>query len=304
MSKYGNDSSLQAGGKVTEQEVAHELKSLVERRAMSRRNFLTSAGVAAGATGALVIAGCGGNSTTTTPVTTTPVTTTPTSGGVTELDVLNFALNLEYLEASFYLYVTTGSGLMSADMGSGAGAVTGGAKVTFSDPNVAALANQLAADEQSHVQFVRTLITNAGSTPVAMPALNLAALGTVSDDASFLAMARQLETVGVSAYEGGIGYFVADIPGLAYAATIHDTEAQHEGALRQFCIAKGVTSGAVDSQDIPPTSSAVFNTNSMGLNAIRTPSQVLQIVYGAAGQTGVSKGGFYPNGMTGTITTS
>jgi hypothetical protein len=37
---------------------------------------------------------------------------------------------------------------------------------------------------------------------------------------------------------------------------------------------------------------------------MRNTSQILQIVYGAAGQTGGSKGGFFPNGLNGNITTS
>jgi hypothetical protein len=37
---------------------------------------------------------------------------------------------------------------------------------------------------------------------------------------------------------------------------------------------------------------------------MRNTSQILQIVYGAPGQTGVSKGGFFPNGLNGNITTS
>ena len=308
MSKYTNDSLLRAGEKVTDEQLATEMKLLVNQRdvnRLSRRNFLAGAGMSVGAAGALVIAGCGSNSSS--PITTTtPVTTAPPAGAPTELDVLNFALNLEYLEATFYLYITTGNGLSTTDMGTSPGAVTGGAKVTFTDPNVTALAQQLAADEQAHVEFIRTLITNAGGTPVDMPALNLAALGTVNNDATFLAMARQLETVGTSAYEGGVQYFISDLAGLAYAATIHDTEGQHEGALRQFCIAKNITSGAVDSFDMAVSGSSgpVFNTDKNGLNAVRTPSQVLQIVYGAAGQTGVSKGGFYPNGMNGNIATS
>ena len=271
-----------------------------EVRRMSRRSFVAASGAAVGVVG---LVACGGSSTTTPTPTTTPAPTT--APAPTEADVLNFALNLEYLEASFYLYIATGSGLPAADMGASPGAVTGApGKIAFTDPNVAALAQQLAADEQAHVEFIRSLITAAKATPVDMPALNLAALGTVTNDATFLAIARALETTGTSAYEGGIGAFVADIPGLGYAATIHDTEGQHEGTLRQFCIAKGVTSPAVDSNDIPPTSTAVFNTSTMGLNAVRTPSQVLQIVYAAAGKTGVSSGGFYPNGMNGNIKTS
>ena len=273
-------------------------KLLTERKVtrMSRRSFLAASGSAAGVVG---LVACGGSSTTTPTPTSTP------SPGTNEADVLNFALNLEYLEASFYLYIATGSGLPAADMGTSPGAITGqSGKITFTDPNVTALAQQLAADEQAHVEFLRALITAAGATPVDMPALNLAALGAVTDDASFLAIARALETVGVSAYEGGIQAFVSDTAGLAYAATIHDTEGQHEGNLRQFCIAKGITSPAVDGSDIPPTAATVFNTNAMGLNAVRSPQQVLEIVYAAPGQTGVSSGGFYPNGMNGTISTT
>ena len=279
----------------------HKSTQSVDNRPVSkvtRRSFFAGAGLAAGA---VAIAGCGGSSTTVTatPTTTPAPTTTPTpSSAPSEADVLNFALNLEYLEASFYLYITTGSGLQAADMGSAPGAVSGGAQVTFTDPNVTALAQQLAADEQAHVQFLRSVITKAGATPVDMPALNLAALGTVKDDATFLSLARQLETVGISAYEGGISAFVADVAGLGYAATVHDTEAQHEGTLRQFLIAKNITtSTAVDANDRPPSLTQIFNTDANGLNTLRTPSQVLQIVYGTPGVTGTAKGGFYPNGM-------
>ena len=128
MAMYRNDSLLQAGEKVTDEQLATEMKLLVNQRAinrLSRRNFLASAGIGVGAAGALVIAGCGSNSSTT-RVTTAPVTTT--APAVTEVDVLNFALNLEYLEASFYLYLTTGNGLSTADMGSTPGTVTGGAR--------------------------------------------------------------------------------------------------------------------------------------------------------------------------------
>lgn len=221
------------------------------------------------------------------------------------VDVLNFALNLEYLEASFYLYLTTGSGLSSADMGSSAGTVTGGAKVTFANPTVANLANQLASDEQKHVEFLRSTISAIGGTPVSMPNINLAAMGAVTSDATFLAAARQLEAVGVSAYIGGAQFLVSSTEALTYAAQILDTEAQHDGFLREICIQLGVTSAAVDTQDNPPTISKVFDTGATdGLNPVRTTSQVLQIVYGAVGSTGVSSGGFFPNGLNGSIVTS
>ena len=302
MSKYRNASLLQQGEKVTDEQLSTEFKLLTNQRAvnrLSRRGFIA----AAGAAGTVGLFGCGGSSSTPTTPPTTPPPPTTTTPSVT--DVLNFALNLEYLEASFYLYITTGAGLSTADQGGTAATITGGAQVTFTDPNVTALAQELAADEQAHVEFLRGAITQAGSTPVACPSLNLAAMGSITTDAQFLALARQLETVGVSAYEGGVQYLTSNTGVLTAAAQIHDTEGQHEGALRLFCIANGITSGAVDSSDMPPTTSAIFNTSATtGFNSVRTPSQVLQIVYAAAGKTGVSSGGFFPAGLNGNIKTS
>ena len=184
-------------------------------------------------------------------------------------------------------------------------AVTGGAQYNFTNPAVASVAQQLATDENDHVGLLRSSISALGGTPVDMPALNLAANGAVTSDQSFLMLARQLETVGVSAYAGGAQYLAPNTTALLYGAQILDTEAQHEGYLRQLCIALGVTSPAVDSMDTPPTASAIFNTSpTTGLNPVRTTSQVLQIVYGAAGKTGVSSGGFFPGGLNGTIRTS
>lgn len=56
-------------------------------------------------------------------------TTTPAN----DLEILNFALNLEYLEAEFYSFAVNGAGIPSADTtGSGtAGATTGGFHVSF-----------------------------------------------------------------------------------------------------------------------------------------------------------------------------
>jgi hypothetical protein len=266
---------------------------------LNRRNFLYTAGLTVGAAGALgMTAGCGD-----------VFGVDPSSGpALSVLDVLNFALNLEYLEANFYSYITTGGPIPAAVQGSSPGAITGGgAAVNFSDPNVAALARQLAADELAHVTLLREGITAAGYAPVSQPALNLSALGAVTSDATFLAIARALETVGTSAYEGGVPYLVSNIEALNYAALVHDTEGQHEGAIRQFCIAKSITSPPVDSYDRPPvlSSTGIFNTSPItGLNTARNASEVLQIVYAAPGRTGVSSGGFYPNGMNGDVKTT
>ena len=260
-----------------------------------RRGFLSTLGLAGAALGAGAMTGCSSDG----PLPALPGTTP------TVVDVLNFALNLEYLEATFYAYVTTGAGLPAADMGTNPGSVTGGAKVTFTNPVVASLANQLATHERQHVELLRSSITAVGGTPVAMPAINLAAGGSVTNDATFLAAARQLEAVGVSAYAGGAQYLTSSIVALNYAAQILDTEAQHAGFVRELCIINNVSSPAVDSQDQPPSLSRIFNTSpTTGLNPVRTTSQVLQIVYGSVGTLGVTKGGFFPNGLNGTITIS
>ncbi len=44
---------------------------------------------------------------------------------------------------------------------------------------------------------------------------------------------------------------------------------------------------------------AADTTNAIAFS--RTTDQVLHIVYGAAGGAGLSKGGFFPNGLNGTI---
>ncbi len=300
MSKFRNASLLQPGERVTEEQLVTEVQILTMQQQadrLSRRSFLARTGMAAGAVGVAGLAGCSSSSSTAPAAS----TTTPAPA-----DILNFALNLEYLEATFYLTLATGSGLQSADMGSSPGAVTGGlGKVNFTLPGVQDLVNQLAADEQAHVQFLRATLTSLGATPVSMPAINLGALGPVTNDAQFLALARALETTGTSAYEGGIQYLVSQPAALTYAAQVHDTEGQHEGALRQYCINNSIVSPAVDGNDIPPLSSSgtvtIFNTNATtGLNTSRNTSQVLMIVYGAT-TTGVTSGGFFPSGINGNI---
>ena len=305
--KNGNSAVLERPMDRTDEQMKGEALAFeqdVKAARMNRRKLIGSLTLAAGAAGALGLAGCSAAG----PA---ALSTVPTAAVPSVLDVLTFALNLEYFEASFYSYVVTGSGLSAADMGSSPGTVTGLAKINFTNSYMANIAANLMTEEVQHVELLRATIQAAlGVTPISMPSLNLAPSSalTANSDATFAAIARQVEGVGVSAYAGGAQYLTSNLAALNYAAQILDVEAQHSGALRRACIRLGVTSPAADALDNVPSTGKIFNTDSStGLNPVRTPQQVLGIVYGVSTSstttppTGVVKGGFFPNGLNGNI---
>lgn len=250
----------------------------------NRRNFLKGAGMTGlGLAGAAMI-GSGFS------------TKAEAATAVSDLDILNFALNLEYLEAEFYAMSTYGANLVKLGVISAAdesGPTTGGALVKgFGD--WATMATALRVDEIDHVKYLRATL---GSRAVKKPAINLNALGYgFASLASWLKLARQFEDVGVSAYLGAAPLITSKTY-LGAAGAILCTEAQHSGAVRRACYSMGIASPAVDSHDVPPSAQHPFDVDSNALSIPRTTSQVLNIVYGG----GRCAGGFYPNGMNGTI---
>jgi hypothetical protein len=220
------------------------------------------------------------------------------SSGITDADILNFALNLEYLEAEFYSVATTGKTLVELGVitaSEQSGPTTGGQMVPgIESSQLAFIANALRENEVDHVKYLRAAL--AGSA-VKKPAIDLGALGYgFSSVDSFLKLARQFEDVGVSAYLGAAP-LISNKTYLGAAAAILATEAQHSGSIRLACILNGVSSPAVDSLDVPPTEQTPYDVNSQALSIPRTISQVLNIVY----HGGQCSGGFYPQGMNGTL---
>src|ERR1700722_695107 len=228
----------------------------------------------------------------------------------TDADILNFALNLEYLEAEFYTVATTGQTIDQMGVtisGSGnQGAATGGSMVDFSNSlfPTAAIANQIAADERSHVTLIRQALTAAGAQPIAQPAINLDALGFgFGSVTEFLQLARAFEDVGVTAYAGAAP-LISSKAVLGYAAQILGTEAEHASNIRLQVAQLGISTTLLDGVDVlpPPSGQNYFSVDSNGLVQTRTPGQVLNIVYGGA--TNATAGGFFPNGGNGNINTS
>jgi hypothetical protein len=233
---------------------------------------------------------------------------------LTDTDILNFALNLEYLEAEFYTVATTGQTIDQIGIGIDGtgtpGQTTGGKRVDFDgdedndeddelNSKIHRIAKEVAADEQHHVVLLRTAL---GSAAIAKPAINLDALGFgFRNVRQFLKLARAFEDVGVSAY-GGAAPLISSKDILATAARIALTEALHAGNIRLWVDEKHVQTQALDAKDVlpPPSGQQFFPVDDNALTMVRTPSEVLAIAYGNS-TAGTPSGGFFPNGVNGTI---
>ena len=307
-----------ASSEMNDDTAAAMLQGLGRRRMMRR--------AAAGVAGAAVasVAGVGGMTLQSTPA--AAQSYTPTA---TDIAILNFALNLEYLEAEFYLRAVTGSGL-TASMTTGTGTAgtvngpTGGAAlVPFQNTAVAYWAQRIANDELAHVNFLRSAL---GPLAVAEPTIDLvnsfntlaqaAGLGSsfnpFASETDFLVGAFIFEDVGVTAYAGAAAQLSNFL--VTYAAQICAVEAYHAGMIRTRLSEIG---GQQATNQIASLRSSLSNVLDFGTNArgnpfnfvnddenglvqTRTAAQVLAIVYGG----GSSSGLFFPNGVNGTVTTA
>ena len=246
-----------------------------------------------------------------------------------DIDILNFALNLEYLEAEFYLRAITGNGLDDADTtGTGTrGDVVGGTTpVPFQSSVIEDYATEIANDEQNHVRFLRSAL---GAAAVARPKIDLqnsfnaaaTAAGLISaggtfdpfaDENSFLLGAFIFEDVGVTAYKGAAP-LIRSKTILSAAAGILAVEAYHAGEIRTVLYSRGLIAQAKaisdardaldgrgdDDQPIRIQGHAnIIPADSNSLAFGRTTAQVLNIVYlgGAANNFG-----FFPNKLNGNI---
>ena len=320
---------------MNQHELIAEVFERQAKRREDRRAFLKYAGLSTVAAGAALTGACSGNG--------NGNGNGDNGGGgqtaLTDEDILNFALNLEYLEAEFYSYAATGMGLPASLLGGTGrqGSVKGGRMVNFSDTLVRQYANEIAADERAHVVFLRTAL---GSAAVAEPAIDVSASATsafskaavaaglitqgqtfdpYASDENFLLGAFIFEDVGVTAYKGA-SPLLKSSTFLSAAAGILAAEAYHAGLVRTVLYAKGIQaptlvdateaiSNARDSLDNPIDddqgvrgsngASNIVPTDSNGIAYSRSAGDVLNIVYLTA--AAADRGGFFPNGVNGKI---
>ncbi len=269
----------------------------VFEKSPNRRSLLKKIGLASAAAGAALATGA-------------TLSADPTSPTV--VDVLQFALNLEYLEAEFYSIATLGKNIEQLGIGiSGSGQsgpTSGGHQVNFANNSIftGSVARQIGNDERNHVTLLRTALSGAGVTPIAKPEINLGALGIgFANELQFLTLARIFEDIGVSAYGGAAQLpAVTNSPYIGTAARILAAEAEHVANIRLQIARLAIPSSMLDSVDIvpPPSGTAFFSLDPhTGLSAIRTPGQVLYLAYNAANAT---SGGFFPMGVNGNLHTS
>jgi len=121
-----------------------------------------------------------------------------------DLEILNYALTLEYLEAEFYTKGISGGVLKGRDL---------------------ELVTPIRDHEKSHVAAVTQTIKDLGGKPVSKPEFVFPG-GTFDNKKKFLTTASAFEELGVTAYHGQVPR-IDDGDILAVAAAIAGVESRH-----------------------------------------------------------------------------
>jgi hypothetical protein len=192
---------------------SHELATpelaSIEIEAVTRQSFLLRSAVAAGSVYGLATVG---------PF----VTRAMAQDGGGDVEVLNFALTLEYLEAAFYDQAVKNT------RGLGGEAME--------------IAETLRDNENEHVKALTATIKELGGRPVKAPGVDFGK--AFANRRSFLKTAQTFEDLGVSAYNGAAPQ-IKSKEVLGAAGAIAQVEARHAAAIR-FLRAKPITDGAFD----------------------------------------------------------
>jgi len=129
-------------------------------------------------------------------------------GSASDLEILNYALTLEYLEAEFYTQGIDGGVLSGREL---------------------ELVTPIRDHEQAHVAAITETVQGMGGTPTAKP-MFMFPEGTFTDRTMFLTAASMFEELGVDAYHGQVANIQSgDV--LAAAASIAGVESRHAAIL-------------------------------------------------------------------------
>ncbi len=155
------------------------------------------------------------------------------------IDILNFALTLEYLEDEFYR--------MGVDSG-----IFSGSDLT--------VVKQISKHEKAHVDLLKGAISGSGGTPVPKPGFDFTAGGAFGDVFSnpqtFMALAQAFEDTGVRAYKGQAGGLLGTDT-LTVALQIHSVEARHAAQIRKMRGDKGWITNA-DFSSLPQATAPIY----------------------------------------------
>ena len=289
--------------------------------AAGRRAFIKSIG--ASAIGAAVFGAAEGNF------------TEASAQSVSDVAIVNFALNFEYLGATYYLTALTGQGLAASDIGASPGYVSGGRQVNFQSAVVQSAALNFAADERNHVETLRAAL---GAQAISRPNLDIGnaftaaarAAGIINpspasnssfdpyaSDNNFLLGAYIFEDVCVTLLIGSAALLQSKAV-LGVAAGFLAVEGYQAGIIRTLLFAQQNQTlvnytGAISYYRSAISSSGNGYANDFGVGTVasphlvpvnssalaygRTPRQVANIAYGSGG----GAGGFFPSGVNGTL---
>ena len=299
-----------------------KLKKIAAGHALNRRHFMAALGMTGVAAGAGMMSGCS-----------TSNSVAVTTASTAQIDMLNFALNVKYLQATFYSFIAKGTDLTGSAV-TNSGVVTNPltAALKFTGVNaqqITDMVNEIYYDEKNHVS---TLMSLLGISAVFRPAINLAGFGAVTAT-NALSIARLLEDVGVTVYAGIIGSLSSS--DITLLGQIMGADSLHAGILRLTALQNPTIAAYIkaDTLDVAPfdpgaasnagptasggffaTAGATTATTAFpaGFAFTRTISQALAILFGketATGSTtsvtvaaiGTTSGGFFPNGVNGNL---
>lgn len=211
-----------------------------------------------------------------------------------DTDLLSFALNLEYLQAEFYTMATVGKTIdqlgVDVDGGGAKGKTRGGGPVVLNKVGLTReVAEEIAADERSHVMLLRSTLRRMGATPAAKPDIDLDAEGVwYPGSTAFLQIGHHLEELAVSAYTK-MAASVNDKAAAELITRLLAREAGHSANIR-------LQLARMDPAALPETGVNGKRFFSGDRNALAHVRSLEQVVAASCGGR-ASGGGFFPKGL-------